>query len=134
MSGISPANLTDESREGGREYASVFSTSVKFLISVRGRWSRAQQSVNAWAESPVFLAARSHLESPIRLMLADLDRGRKPRGSPSRQEESSLHITSLKASLEPLCSYYCSHRAHMINRIIPEIRLLKKASMNIQYK
>lgn len=83
MSGISRANLTDESGERGvGEYASVFSTSVKFLISVRGRWSRAQQSLSGWAEGPLFLVAPSHLESPIRLMLAFLDRGKKPRGFP----------------------------------------------------
>lgn len=103
MSGISRANLTDKSA-GGKEYASMFSTSVKFLISVRGRWSRAQQSVNRAEQRPVFLVARSHLESPIRLMLVFLDRGRKARGFPSRQEENQRYITSLKANLETLCS------------------------------
>lgn len=41
------------------------STSVKFLISVRGRWRLAQESLSRPARAAVFLVARSDLESPI---------------------------------------------------------------------
>lgn len=90
MSGISRANLTDES---GREYASAFSTSVKFVISVRECWRLAQQWLNRPARPPVFLVARSDLESPItpRVGVSGLG-GRKPRGFPCNSPAWNLCV------------------------------------------